>query len=94
MNEELQDQITEYEESLQSLREEGQALSRNFKQQGWRFIPSLLDIGYQPCFIHPDLWAKLKNDDGIAYDDEDEFYYLQGDITTDQWKMIVLLPVF
>lgn len=93
MNEQLQAKIDEYQESLQSLREEGQVLEARLISEGWEVVESLLDLGYVRCCIHPKLWADLNNDEGIAYDNEDGFHYLQCDLTNEEWEMIVELPV-
>ena len=94
MNKQLQAKIDEYQESYQSLREEGRALFQHLEQEGWEFIERFLDLGYISCVIHPDLWTQLNDEGRIAFDDEDAFHYLQGDLTDEEWKMIVELPVF
>jgi hypothetical protein len=94
MNEQLQAKISEYQESLQSLREEGQSLSLQLKQEGWEFVDSLLECDREPCAVHPDLWADLAANEDIIFDDEQDFTYFGRDLTEDEWKMVVELSVF
>ena len=94
MNEQLHAKIDGYQESLQSLREEGQSLRDRLTSEGWQPIEKFLDLGYSYCLIHPDSLSLLQSNRDLSHDEEDDVHFLNRELSADEWEQIVELPLF
>lgn len=89
----LEQQIADYQQMVETTRQDGRALHDRLKQEGWQMVDSLLECNRNPCAIHPDLWADLGLMEDLLFDEEEEFYHLGRDLSEDELEMIVELPV-
>jgi len=89
----LEQQIADYQQMVETTRQDGRALRRRLEKEGWKIIDSLLDLNRNPCAVHPKLWADLTHSDLISLDPDDEYYRIDVVLTHEEWKQIVELPV-
>jgi hypothetical protein len=89
----LQEEIADYNQMVETTRQNGRCLRQRLQGLGWHLVDRLLDAGYSPCAIHPDFWAEANENGDIVFDDEDEFHYFNRSLTEEEQEKIVELWV-
>ena len=76
MDEQLQDQINEYQESLQSLREEGLDLRRKLESLNWATLPKVFNyngiVMVSPALVSHEDWNLT------FFDDQHDWWNIEG----------------
>lgn len=94
MNEDLQQQIADYQQMVETTRQDGRALRHRLESLGWKPVEKFLDLGYSYCLIHPDLLTLLQSNGDLSYVEEEDVHFLNRELSTDEWEQIVELPLF